>query len=888
MIGQSRIRVDVLGMSRNHWHFRGADETYSAFLRLCNFLARFRAFREDVRVRVPAVRAAAVDVFVRVLVGVTAGAHFEDAPSDDGAALRHALAESARAFPAGAALGHGSAVPDDLSKIEHGPRPTEDLSAVLAAIAALVPAGAGPAADLVEMVHPLIDAELAVATEDGVEWLVDPLAATPHARARRYALGSFFTDVALIERMVEDAVRGAGIAARLVGDADAVSAALRRVRILDPTVGSGRFLLVALDEMVRAVCAALPGADAARVAVDVANHCLYGADVHPVAVTMTRFAIASHVAARLGHTDFALPGLNWNIVRGDSLTGCLGADSAPGAADALARAPSDRARWAASPEFVRAFAAAERACGRDVIPTGTWDDVFAAGLHWCVAFPDVPGFDIVLGNPPWLRDDGSPPFARIADVAARPGMYPVAIRGRRNLYVYALQRAVALLAPGGALGMLVSLAFLFERSRTELRRWVFATLGDLCVRSYELGEASREVFREVDISFCVVQGVRGAAAGDVRYYSKTPLREWDRAPVLVPRAQIDADPYAHIQIIDTVRDRILATERAAPDAVRWDAILRRMPRVTVARPPRVRARDAEHPHALLPGGALIFPYRVQPGAETWDDTARFRRCVWYCNWPAPEQDAAAASLFVRAMVPGRGESDRPLVAAVSTTPFRGDEMACVFILAPDRPACVPDDEHFYAAVLNSSLVNWAAHTTPMSHYIPAHFFDRLLCPPFADDAPATAPPSDADWDELCDAVDPSGNATVLVLALYREPLRVGSCEIACARPTRTFAAAIAAAARRAAALQCDFRRYKNGPNQMLGHRFHTANRDCAWPTRLAFRAMDIVLHHLVARYYGVAPEDYERCFPVDDAPPAKRARRTSIPTRPRSACEPRR
>jgi hypothetical protein len=115
-------------------------------------------------------------------------------------------------------------------------------------------------------------------------------------------------------------------------------------------------------------------------------------------------------------------------------------------------------------------------------------------FHWELEFPDVfhaadgsslthPGFDAIVGNPPWemLRGDAgdSGARARKADAGGRltkfargSGIYRLQGSGHANLYQMFLERALALVRAGGRLGLVLPSGFATDHGCADLRRHV--------------------------------------------------------------------------------------------------------------------------------------------------------------------------------------------------------------------------------------------------------------------------------------------------------------------------------------------------------------------------------------------------------------------------------
>src|SRR6266699_2335082 len=133
--------------------------------------------------------------------------------------------------------------------------------------------------------------------------------------AERRASGSYYTPASLVREIVR-----AGLAAILVhrfglapmaaerwlhhGDPPDARPDLRRVAVLDPAVGSGAFLLGALEELTQLRCAAgeRPTATVRR---DVVAHSLFGVDLKLTAVRLAELRLWLALVADQDETDLA-------------------------------------------------------------------------------------------------------------------------------------------------------------------------------------------------------------------------------------------------------------------------------------------------------------------------------------------------------------------------------------------------------------------------------------------------------------------------------------------------------------------------------------------------------------------------------------------------------
>jgi hypothetical protein len=336
----------------------------------------------------------------------------------------------------------------------------------------------------------------------------------------RAAAGAFYTPPALVEAMVRDAAaahlahrlgRGETACHAALADPDpALRAAMLDCRVLDPAVGSGAFLLGALR------CLHGPGPlEPRRLGVLIARR-LHGIDRDPAAVRISELRLwlelLRGVRGRPIERLRPLPTLDAAMRSGDALldpllTGALlPRDRAPLAAlgrtlasahGTAARRAARRARVTAEREAViRALAAREAslaAAMRDGdVPERTLFGESTSRPRWGAqrarlareqqavraamrrverdrdgvpfvaeaAFAGVRargGFDLVVGNPPWVRAERLPAATRDALTARYQWWRGTGDgwRHRPDLAVAFLERSLEWLAPNGTLALLV-------------------------------------------------------------------------------------------------------------------------------------------------------------------------------------------------------------------------------------------------------------------------------------------------------------------------------------------------------------------------------------------------------------------------------------------------
>ncbi len=199
---------------------------------------------------------------------------------------------------------------------------------------------------------------------------------------------------------------------------------LTSLRIVDPACGSGVFLIMAFDFLkvelvkVNAKLAELEGKGMAGSLLDpdseILTHNLFGVDVNSESVEIAKLSLWIKTARR----GKVLDSLDANIRVGDSLIE---------------------------------------------------DSSFAYrshGFEWKSAFPEIfaeGGFDVVLGNPPYVRMELIKPMKPWLEKR-----YEV-VADRADLYAYFFERGIKLLKPGGRLGYISSATFFKTGSGAPLR-----------------------------------------------------------------------------------------------------------------------------------------------------------------------------------------------------------------------------------------------------------------------------------------------------------------------------------------------------------------------------------------------------------------------------------
>ncbi|HEX2778819.1 MAG TPA: hypothetical protein VHM30_04915, partial [Gemmatimonadaceae bacterium] len=347
---------------------------------------------------------------------------------------------------------------------------------------------------------------------------------TPHqivAEATSEALASYLASQGLDDDAARTLVRGGDVAA----DARTLAApALDALRLVDPACGSGAFLVHALERVaeLRARCGARGDTSTLRRAALARS--IFGVDSNPAAVWLCELRLWLAAVIDEERDDPLevppLPNLDHNIRVGDSLAGMGFHDAPRGGArkvEALrlryARATGrrkqvlgaelDRIQRCAVLRELDASIAAANHQRRERVVAGRSRDLFggragpaspstallrarvralrdlresvrrgaAMPFSWGATFPDVAtrgGFDVAIGNPPWVRLHNIPERSRerlrrdfevFRNASWEAGAEGAGVRrgfaAQIDLAALFVERATQLLRPAGTLALLL-------------------------------------------------------------------------------------------------------------------------------------------------------------------------------------------------------------------------------------------------------------------------------------------------------------------------------------------------------------------------------------------------------------------------------------------------
>ncbi|HEY7314655.1 MAG TPA: N-6 DNA methylase [Gemmataceae bacterium] len=275
---------------------------------------------------------------------------------------------------------------------------------------------------------------------------------------------------------------------------------LQTVRLVDPACGSGAFLIEAFDQMfahyqkAQGFLTELRGPTLFDIRKTILEHNLYGVDLNGEAVEIARLSCWIKTA----EVGKVLTSLDHNIRQGNSVV----ADSA----------------------------------------------VHPKAFDWHAAFPEAfaaGGFDVVVGNPPYVRQEWISPFKPYLQQHYR------AYDGSADLYVYFYELGINLLRPGGRLGFVVTNKWMKAGYGEPLRRffrdaaWVESVV--------DFGHA-KQIFADADVFPSILVARRPNAdppplAARVCAIAREQLRITDLSNQIaaegfeVPRERLGADAW---------------------------------------------------------------------------------------------------------------------------------------------------------------------------------------------------------------------------------------------------------------------------------------------------------------------------------------------------------
>ncbi len=336
------------------------------------------------------------------------------------------------------------------------------------------------------------------------------------AGSKRQGKGAFYTPAAVVEGLLDDAL------VPVLEDAPRLS----EVRVCDPACGAGAFL-VAAHRRLTAALVECDGLEPDQAAGLTAKQALFGVDIDRPAVEVARFGL---------WLQTALPWSALGDIRGlrvgNALLGALPQDPP-------APAPTSTA------DQLGLFAGATPTSPEEVWCRARAPKLAGSFFHWHLALPEVfsparaprqpdtrlaGGFDVVVGNPPFLNQLRTSSAHAKQVRALLEDRFGGHVRGYADAAAAFLLLGLDLLRPGGRCCLVLPLSFLSARDTAGAR-------AQACARSSldALWLSTTHVFESASVFVMASTLVRGVPSSrPVRRrrdlsFTEVPVRHVDMA-----------------------------------------------------------------------------------------------------------------------------------------------------------------------------------------------------------------------------------------------------------------------------------------------------------------------------------------------------------------------
>ena len=344
--------------------------------------------------------------------------------------------------------------------------------------------------------------------------------------SQRKNTGSYYTPTAVATKVVERALEQLWHG----------SSSPQNWRICDPALGAGEFLLelgtAILEAWGRQSPASADEAEARRKIL--VTRVLHGVDLNPRAVAVSELALwwlmglktatvgSASINLRIG--DALLGPVQWDTAR--HIHGTSPPIARPGEVTEI-RLAANRNTMARDVRHLGHRLSEERHEQR-ALPFGNLNVAqHAAPLDWAKSYPDVNqagGFDLVIGNPPWVAYAGRAARPLAPEIRAAYRTRFAAWRGYPTLHALFVERAAAL-APGGVVALLLPSPLADLDGYRAARR----TLGQSHVALEPMLEFGQDAFIEVvQPCFALIAGPRPIGSEAVAPASGTAWRLEER------------------------------------------------------------------------------------------------------------------------------------------------------------------------------------------------------------------------------------------------------------------------------------------------------------------------------------------------------------------------
>ncbi len=298
------------------------------------------------------------------------------------------------------------------------------------------------------------------------------------------------------------------------------------IRVCDPAIGSGAFLVGMMTEIVHArntLTTYMPdkeGRTPYHFKRDAIQNCLYGVDIDPGAIEIARLRLWRSLV--VDEEDIKqiqpLPNLDYKIVCGNSLLGIQ--------ARLLNHDLTEKVRKLKA-EHIKETASQKKQEYRQQIDEllrqlAQNDSNFYFQVYFSEVFDEKGGFDVVIANPPYVRHE------KIKDLKSELKKSFECYDGTADIYIYFYERGIQLLNKNGALTFISSNKYFRSGYGERLRRYL-ANNCQIC-RIIDFGDAP--VFEAIAYPSIIVLKNTPPQENEVKVFN------WQPGPPLAEFASI--------------------------------------------------------------------------------------------------------------------------------------------------------------------------------------------------------------------------------------------------------------------------------------------------------------------------------------------------------------
>ena len=360
-------------------------------------------------------------------------------------------------------------------------------------------------------------------------------------------------------------------------------------------------------------------------------------------------------------------------------------------------------------------------------------------LHWTLEFPEVffdahgaplaaPGFDAIIGNPPWemvrgdtgeaaTRDERRGAAAQLTRFARQSGIYRACADGHANQYQLFVERSLGLLKPGGRLGFVLPWGLASDHGSASLRRALFDRCDTDAIVGFENSAGIFPIHRGV--RFLLLSATAGRATRETR------CRFGERDPAVLAEVERPSEPVSAdepgVTLTPALLDRMSGPGLAIP-SIRSAAELRIVERLVAKWPALAsdegwaarfgRELNRSDDRRLFAAGGTGMP--VVEGKHVEPFTVRLERCDLRLAAGAalPGHELGAAANRHRLAYRDVASASNRLTLIAAIVPPGAITVHTLFCL---RGAMPLDDQAALCCLLNSFVANWLARMWVTTH-----------------------------------------------------------------------------------------------------------------------------------------------------------------------------